>query len=243
MALLDPDNPAPEGVGKDTNPAPKRFAVYRNNVVVSLMEALAAAYPSILAIMGQENFDRVARIYVSEHPPVSPIMQQFGSEFHAFLEGFKPLRKSPFLTDVARAESAWLDAWHAADAQCLTPEQLGGVDPERTLELVFSPHPAVHLLSSAYPLFDLFNARYEWPAPGLNLDEAQSVLITRPVLECRITPLDRAQTAFVSALISGQSLGASISEAGALSDNFDPASAIALVLQTGTFRPLDARAN
>lgn len=67
-ALLNPDLETPKGVGeKNGTPAPKRFGVYRNNVVVSLIEALKAAYPSIANIMGEKNFQQIARFYVSEH--------------------------------------------------------------------------------------------------------------------------------------------------------------------------------
>ena len=48
QALLNADLPAPD-FARDPNGAlaPKRFAVYRNNVVVSLVEALGAAYPGV----------------------------------------------------------------------------------------------------------------------------------------------------------------------------------------------------
>ena len=113
-ALLNPEQQAPQGVGRDGEPAPKRFAVYRNNVVVSLIEAMNQAYPSIAAIMGEANFSKVARHFISAHPPNTAMMQTYGSEFAEFIKNYKPLKKSPFLADVARAERAWLQAYHAA---------------------------------------------------------------------------------------------------------------------------------
>lgn len=238
-ALLDPDLPIPQGVGRNGHKAPKRFSIYRNNVVVGLMDALKAAYPSIVVIMGEENFDRVARNFILHHPPSSPMMQKYGSGFPAFLENFKPLRNSPFLVDVAKAERAWLDAWHAVDEPALCPEELGAIAPDATMELVFTTLRATTLIESDYPVHTLFNARHSWPAPGIDLGESQALLITRPGLECITTLLDAPGQTFFRQLISGRTLSASLGEALALDEEFDPANAIALMLQTGAFAALD----
>lgn len=236
-ALLNPERQAPEGVGDEGKPAPKRFAVYRNNVVVSLIEAMGQAYPSIAAIMGEANFSKVARHFISAHPPQSAMMQAYGGGFAEFLENYNPLTKSPFLADIARAERAWLTAYHAVDWPTLAPEELASAS--NPSKLAFHPHPAACLLRSNYPLFDLFNARDVWPCPGINLGEAQAVLITRPELDCMITRLDGADTAFLAALFDGQTLETAITAAIETDDGFEPAEAINLVFATGAFCSLE----
>ena len=237
QALLNPEQQAPQGVGREGGPAPKRFAVYRNNVVVSLIEAMGQAYPSIAAIMGEANFSKVARHFISAHPPRSAMMQTYGSKFPGFLESYKPLAKSPFLADVARAERAWLIAYHAVDWPVVKPEELASAgDPAG---LVFHPHPAACLLPSDYPLFDLFNARGAWPRTGIDLGEAQAVLITRPALDCMITRLDGADLAFFAALFEDATLEAAITTAMEDDEGFAPAGAINLAFATGAFCSLD----
>ena len=82
QALLDSKRNVPEGVTDYSGRVSlKRFNIYRNNVIVSLMEAMEAAYPSLKVIMGEENFARVSRNYVVRHPPSTPVMMEFGSEF------------------------------------------------------------------------------------------------------------------------------------------------------------------
>jgi len=238
-ALMDPDVDIPAQIGKNGRSTSKRFAVYRNNVVVSLMEALGAAYPSIAMILGKENFDKVARNYIVHHPPSSPMMQQFGKHFPEFLSGFRPLQNAPFLVDVAIAEIAWLEAIHAKDESVLTPQELGGVDPEKTLALTFEPLRATRLVRSQYPVHTLFEARNTWPVPGINLDESQTLLITRPYLDCIATPLDETRAAFIYDLVSGTSLGEAIGNALEADEAFDAPGSIAMMLETGAFRSLN----
>ena len=237
-ALLNPEEEPPQGVGHEGEPAPKRFAVYRNNVVVSLIEAMKQAYPSLLAIMGEENFTQVARHFISAHPPQTAMMQTYGGPFAEFLENYRPLAKSPFLADVARAERAWLTAYHAVDWPVLSPEELSMAgDPS---ELVFHPHPAACLLPSNYPLFDLFNARETWPCRGIDLAGTQGVLITRPQLDCMIARLDGPDMVFFAALFDGKTLEIAVTAAIEADDGFIPAEAINLALATGAFCSLSS---
>ena len=183
-ALFDSDLEVPAGIGRQGLPAPRRFAVYRNTVIVSLLEALRSTFPSLLAIMGAETFDRVARVFISRHPPRSAMMQAYGDRFADFLTGFKPLAGSPFLADVARAERAWLDAYHAADAPVLTGGMLADLTPEKAQTLRLKRHPAATMIASSYPLFDLFRAREVWPRPGVDLEE--------PVLRVALVDAEKA---------------------------------------------------
>lgn len=239
-ALLDPDIDIPVGVGKaKNNQAPKRFSIYRNNVVVSLMDAMASSFPSLLTIMGEENFKRVSRNFILNHPPSTPMMQQYGRAFPEFLSGFKPLAKSPFLADVARAELSWINAYHAQDAGILTPEELQSIDPDKIMELVLTPHPAFHILSSSYPIVDLFNARSEWPKPGLDIGQVQTLVITRPNFDCFANEVEESIGSFLSLLASGISLGDAISTTNETHTDFDATTSISTLLQIGGFMSLE----
>jgi hypothetical protein len=236
-ALLDPDVAIPDFVtGPEGKSAPKRFAVYRNNVVVSLMEALASAFPSVAAIMGEETFRRIARNYVAFHPPRSAMMQRFGDTFPQFLAGFAPLRNAPFLADVARAERAFLDAWHAADDVALDPVRLSGLANEEVMALTFAAHRATAIISSQFAVADLFAWRNGRPKDGTDVNVAQALLITRPQLEVMVQPLTPVQAAFLTGLMAGQALGEAAEAALGKDDGFDLGGTLALALQAGLFR-------
>jgi hypothetical protein len=252
-ALLDPDIDIPIGIGKQKNQnsptgksvseAPKRFSVYRNNVVVSLMDAMASNFPSLLAIMGEDNFKRVIRNFILNHPPSLPMMQQYGRELPGFLENFKPLAKSPFLKDVAQAELSWINAFHAKDDAILTAEELQSVDAEKVMELVFEPHPAFHIISSLYPVTDLFEARNLWPKPGLDIANAQTLIITRPYFECFTNNVDKHTETFLSLVAAATPLGEAISITSEKFNGFDATHGISTMLQIGGFRSLNVCQN
>src|SRR5262245_56573424 len=101
-ALLDPERPVPAALtahnGAQTR---KRFAVYRNNVAASLINALRARFPATQTIVGPEFFFAAARTFVAAHPPRSKILSQYGDDFPGYLAGIRSLR---YLPDVARLE-------------------------------------------------------------------------------------------------------------------------------------------
>lgn len=242
-ALLDPDIAIPDGIsGPDGGAAPKRFGVYRNNVVVGLMDALAAAFPSVAAIMGEENFARVTRNFIAMHPPRSPVMQLYGEDFPLFLQGFAPLRGAPYLADVASAERAFLNAWHAADAPALDGAEIGALDPAQTAELRFACHPATRLLMSDFPVADLFSWRHGRPDSGIDLGICQGLLVTRPVFDVAVTALTRPQHNFLDQLCAGRSFAEAAEAALEKNRAFDIAGTFAIALGAGMFLPLNFHA-
>ena len=55
--LLHPDLPTPaEIIAPAHDSATRRFAIYRNNVIASLSDALEPAFPAIRALLGDTKF-------------------------------------------------------------------------------------------------------------------------------------------------------------------------------------------
>ena len=241
-ALRDPDENIPEGViGPDNKPAPKRFSVYRNNVALSLREALEQTYPGVRKIVGTENFNILASIFFSLYPPKIPLMQAYGEMFPEFLSEFEPLQHSPFLVDLARVEKYWNEAYHASDEAILDAAELGKIDGEQLLHTRFSAHPASAVVQSDYHLYELFLSRDEACETSVSYEKAgsaQAVLVTRPVLEVLVHKLGSAEAEFFKMIIDHATLGECVGRAMEMDENFDPSAAIALMLKTGTVSAL-----
>src|SRR5918911_1682786 len=86
-ALLDRSKPVPDGIRSRPE---RRFAVYRNNVYVSLVAALATRFPVCRALVGDDFFGAMARDFVAAHPPRSPLLMTYGDDFGDFIDGFAP---------------------------------------------------------------------------------------------------------------------------------------------------------
>jgi len=208
-ALLDPEQPAPAGlVGPDGQSAPKRFNVYRNNVIASLTEALGDTFPAIRTLLGDDYFSALARAFVTAHPPKSPVLLWYGADFPGFIEAFPPLEAYPYLGDVARVEWAWLQAYHAEDAPPLDPAELSGLAPEAVGAARFSRHPAVAVLASDWPVWDLLRAnRFDIGADiTIDLGESQAVMVSRPDLDVGLALLRPGCDLFLHALFDGACL-------------------------------------
>lgn len=236
-ALLDPDRGTPATVaGPNGKEARKRYNVYRNNVTVSLIDALAAVYPATVRLTGADFFRAMARLHVRETPPSSPLLFEYGRGFPDFIEAFEHARQMPWLADVARMERAWLDAYHAADAEPLPVQALASIPAARLAGTVVTPHPATRTVRSRYAAVTIFAAnRTDGPIEPIDATGPEDGLITRPGLEVVVRHLPPGGAAFLGSLIGGETLGAA--SAAALSENreFDLPANIAGMLESGAF--------
>lgn len=235
--LLNPQSETPVTVtGPRQGAAVKRYNVYRNNVTVSLINALAAIFPATQRITGPEFFRAMARFHVRASPPTSPLLFEYGRDFPSFIERYEYADAMPYLADTARIERAWLDAYHAADMESVAPNALASVAPEQLPGLIFIPHPATRIVRSRFAALSIFAAnREDRPVGGIDASEPEDALITRPGLEVFARQLPPGGAVFLAGLISGQTLGEAASAAWASCAQFDLSANIAGMLEAGVF--------
>src|SRR5271167_3048283 len=207
--LIDPDYQVPAGVvGPGSKGATRRYNVYRNNVTVSLIDALAAVFPATQRITGVEFFRAMARFHVRATPPRSPLLFEYGYGFADFIEHYEYARPMPYLADIARIERAWLTAYHAADLAPLRAEQLAAVPAAILEDVVFVPHPAARVVRSEFPATSIFVAnRGTGPVVRIESSAPEDTLITRPDHEVAARPLPAGGAEFLTQLMSGRPLG------------------------------------
>jgi hypothetical protein len=238
--LMDPACPTPRGVMGPHGKAPvKRYNIYRNNVTVSLIDALAAVYPAVQRITGVEFFRAMARFHVRATPPTSPLLFEYGREFPAFIESYEYAQDMPWLADVARIERGWLNAYHAADAPPLPGASLAQVPPDRLGGIVFRVHPATQIVRSAYPAVAIFAMnRVDSPVTSLKSSAAEDALVTRPDMDVEVRLLPPGNATFLSSLIDGETLAKAVSKAFDEAPSFDLSDSIAGMIEAGVFSTL-----
>ena len=233
--LLDPNLPAPEGLqNPGGDPASKRFDVYRNNVAVSLTDALETAFPIIHKLVGDEFFRAMAGVYLRKHQPSSPLMMFYGEHMPQFLRRFEPAKSLPYLPDIARLELALRNAYHAADAAPIEAQMLAELTPDALMATRFAFAPATQVISSEYPIHAIYRANTDPDAPK-PLMAAENVLITRPQLDPQLHSIDDAAAACLTALMARQPLGLAMTQAG---DDLDLGALLGLLLGQGAITTL-----
>ncbi len=235
-AMLDPGMKVPAGL---TDPegrnAGKRFNVYRNNVVLSLTEALITAFPSVCRRIGEGHFRALAGQFLRRHPPKSPLIMFYGDEMPDFLAGIDSLSSVGYLPDLARIDLARRQSYHAADARATDPGALQALTTEALMEARIGIAPATRVVSSPWPILSLWRQVMEGAEEAGTVPEARAedVLIARPEHDPVLIGLPPGGAVFVTGLQARQSFAGALDAATGAAAGFDLAATLGALLSGG----------
>jgi hypothetical protein len=239
QALLDPSLAVPQGLStwNHSDPA-KRLAVYRNNVMVSLVDALAQTFPVTQQLVGEAFFRAMAQVFVRTDPPRTRVLAHHGQALPGFIAQFPPATGLPYLADVAQLEWQRLQALHAADASAVEPATIAALlaDAERLPQVRWQPHPSLHLLRSPHAVVSLWAAHQ--PGSGIAIEDVdvaspESALIFRSDLDVMVLQADAGLTALTASLLDNVAFGSAIDQALSADPAFDPSQAMAVLIRHG----------
>ena len=215
-ALLDPALPPPTDLvtwnGSDPGP---RLAVYRNNVMVSLLGVLADTFPVTRQLVGGEFFEAMGRCFIRRRPPQSPVMAEYGAGFGDFVAGFEPALALPYLPDVARLEWLRLQALHAADAETLSAARVAAVlaDAPDLARWRLRLHPSFAVLRSDHAAVSIWAAHQgAGDLAAITVHTGEAAWVVRCELEVVVIPVAPAAAVFAACLLGGSSLGAALAD-------------------------------
>ncbi|CAN7450775.1 HvfC/BufC family peptide modification chaperone [Aminobacter sp. LjRoot7] len=235
-ALLDAGQPVPDGVTSARGEADAaRFAVYRNNVAVSLSKALSQRFPVVQRLVGDDFFNGMARAFIATTLPDSPLMFDYGDSFPDFITGFTPAAALPYLADTARLEAQWTRAYHAADVIPLAVGALAAIAPERLGNTTLVPHPAAALVRSNYSIGTIWQAHQGDEVSVQTVMAPENIVITRPDIVVQVHVIAEADAAFATALLRGDRIGEAAAAAFDTNPAFDFGHAMVGLVSLGTF--------
>lgn len=201
--LLSGDSaPLAPAIVEDAFDAGERLAIYRNNFLISLTEALKANFPVTRQLLGEDFFAEAAQRFVRAHPPRQPCLFEYGADFSAYLSALPQLGSMLWVAEVARFEFARIAAYNAPREVYLTAPQLATLSPDRLDGLPIGLARHVVVFESEAPVLALWTA-HQAPEPnlaGIDLTpRPRTLLICRPHLSLTVVELEPATLRFLDA--------------------------------------------
>ena len=212
-------------------PVAGAMAVYRNTVIHGAVEALAANYPVVAQIVGEEMFEGIAVEFASAYPPRSPFLALYGEAFAEWIEQQAWAGDLPYLADVARVERLHVESLSAADAEPL--ESLDDVVATLRLKL----HPALRFNWLQTPAMSIWLAHQQAVRSAIAPEwKHEGALFARPgpflMHKLRI---GRPAHRILFGIRLGEKVGASLAAAARLYPDCDGAALFASLLNLGAF--------
>lgn len=210
-AICDVKKPIPPFIeaGADEERRATRFNIYRNNFYVAVINVLRERFPVTERIVGEDFFKATARTFIEETPPIGQSNLKFGQDFPSFLSDFPHCADLPYLPDVSRLEWARFKSAIAPDMPNVTSQQFSEVDPARAGLIHFEKRAACHMVSSPFPIYDIWRTNHEDDVvKTLNHStQGQSVLISRTPLGIEVHQVSSASYDLMALLFTGTPLG------------------------------------
>jgi len=209
-----------------------RLALYRGNLGATWDKTLAAAYPVVRMLVGDEFFGGLGTAYGRAHPSNSGDLNRFGADFDVFLRHFPHVADYPYLPDMAALEWTLHRAHYAPAAEAVTAGRLAGLSPEQMETARMTLHPACRLYASEWAVVPLWQAHQAGSGVGFpeRLAAPSYGMVARPQWKTRVVPLSGAGHAALRVLGEGRDFGAALDAAFDIDEAFDVAGNLQLWL-------------
>lgn len=126
--------------------AARRMDVYARAYRLRLLEVLADHYPALKWWLGEEPFDALGSAYIEQQPSASFNIRWYGAGLAAFAGAQSPWCEQPAVAEMAALEWAMTLAFDAADAGCVSVEDIAGIAAEDWPQLSLDFCPALQRL-------------------------------------------------------------------------------------------------
>ena len=161
------------GAGPDPS---RRLSVYYDAYRLRLIDALAADYEALRALLGIEEFATACRNYVADTPSVHRNLRWYGEGLPTFLRITPPWSLRPEVHELAGFEWTLTLAFDAPDVPVVRFQNLAQIPPHAWPALRFSFQPALRIMELSTN------------APALRKAADEGGTLPRSVVSDRVTP-------------------------------------------------------
>jgi hypothetical protein len=138
--------------------ATQRLSVYSNAYRTRMRGVLAADYPVLRVVAGDETFARLCDEYIDAYPSTSFTLRAFGRHLAEFIAITPDLDERPFAGELARFEAAFIEAFDAADAEAIDVAGMGSIAAADWPALQFLVHPSVQIVATRFNTLRVWSA-------------------------------------------------------------------------------------
>lgn len=172
-----------------------RLAIYGNAYYARLMEALESDYEALHTLLGDEEFSRLCREYIDTYPSQHPSLRWFGRHMSHYLATHPRYEAHPYLSELARFEWTFIEAFDAEDAPIATETDAANIPPEQWPQLRIRLHPSVHWFAYRWNILPVWKATtHEEEIPEfVQRDDTMHCVVWRQNLMTQYRSMDRVE--------------------------------------------------
>ncbi|MEP4891370.1 MAG: DNA-binding domain-containing protein [Aliiglaciecola sp.] len=188
----------------------RRLAVYRNTFISSCIDALLRKYPSGEKLLGEDFFKTLSRQFCLSHPPITPVLAEYGENFPEYVRGFM-LDNHPelgYLWDICKLDRAWYHAYFADEKPSLSQDQIESLIEDIESKSL-SLHPCVQLIQNDWTVLSLWaQLRVGELSEQVAIEHNhENILLWRDNGRILHRQISEPESLFISSIYAGQTLG------------------------------------
>ncbi len=192
--------------------------VYQEDYQARLTEALRNTYRAIHALIGDEDFNILAKDYIQSTPSNSSDLDDYGNHLSAFLKNHSLINNYVFLSELAHFEWNFRETFHL--------EQSVGLGPQELMTAIQNENELIQLARSARildynfqitPLYALKNSEVDDESNDEPFDFKipQSILMYKLGVQVKTQVLSKNQINFLKQMTVASTLKACFANASA----------------------------
>ena len=200
-----------------------------NHHDASAIHVLAARFPVIRSMVGEQSFRLTAQRFVLSEPPHVPILLSYGESFPRFLRREGGLSSMEYVADIAELETARCKAQHAPDARPIDAKRSLAWHADHVRVVL---HPSVHVVASRFPIVTIWeNNRSANGKCTIQRWRPEAALVTRVFREVEVRRLPAGGDGFVRALAQGQTVAMAARTALGAAPEFGSAASLMILAE------------
>jgi Putative DNA-binding domain len=192
--------------------------IYRANAHAVAERALAAAFPTLRALIGAQDFRQMAREYWRDDPPLCGDMARWGAGLPQWLRGHAAFWAWPYLGDCAELDWLRHECESAEDAD-FDAESLALLEAHDPRDVMLLLTPGTALLESRWPVATLFAAHQAGGGAltaardALAAQRGEGVLVARKGWRAAVHSIEPVTGAWLRGILGGVSLAQALEAA------------------------------